>query len=50
MIIYNSVGSIWEILRLKETDTLFFSLIASIIVYLFIYLIKKERLLALIRF
>lgn len=42
MIIYNSVDSIWEILRLKETDTFFFSLTASIIIYLFIYLIIKR--------
>ncbi len=42
MILYNSVDSIWEILRLKETNTLFFSLIASIIIYLFIYLIIKR--------
>ncbi len=42
MILYNSVDSIWEILRLKETDTLFFSLTASIILYLVIYLIIKR--------
>ncbi len=42
MILYNSVGSIWEILKLKETDTLFFSLTASIIIYLVIYLIIKR--------
>lgn len=42
MILLNSVNSIWEILRLKETDTLFFSLTASIIIYLFIYLIIKN--------
>ncbi len=42
MILYNSVDSIWEILRLKETDALFFSLTASIIIYLFIYLIIKR--------
>lgn len=42
MILLNSVNSIWEILRLKETDTFFFSLTASIIIYSFIHLIIKN--------
>ena len=41
MILFNSVGSIWEIIRLKETKTLFFSLIANIIIYLSISLLDK---------
>ncbi len=41
MILFNSVGSIWEIIRLKETSTLIFSLIANIIVYLLLYLLDK---------
>ncbi len=41
MILFNSVGSIWEIIRLKETSTLIFSLIANIIIYLLLYLLDK---------
>lgn len=41
MILFNSVGSIWEIIRLKETGTLFFSLTANIIIYLFLSLLDK---------